>query len=51
MTASTSVFGKREQAALIAPIVANNPIGVQELHAPLTIDVKHAPVGLPHCLK
>ena len=31
MTASTSVFGKHERAALITPVIANNPIGVQVL--------------------
>ena len=31
MTASTSVLGKHEKAALITPIISNNPIGVQVL--------------------
>jgi Na+-transporting NADH:ubiquinone oxidoreductase subunit D len=31
LTASTSVFGKHERAALITPVIANNPIGVQVL--------------------
>ncbi|MBK7792839.1 MAG: NADH:ubiquinone reductase (Na(+)-transporting) subunit D [Betaproteobacteria bacterium] len=31
MTASTSVFGKHERAALITPVITNNPIGVQVL--------------------
>ena len=31
MTASTSVFGKHERAALITPVIANTPIGVQVL--------------------
>jgi len=31
VTASTSVFGKHEKAALITPVIANNPIGVQVL--------------------
>ena len=31
MTASTTVFGKHEKAALITPVIANNPIGVQVL--------------------
>ena len=31
MSATTSVFGKHEQHAFVAPILANNPIGVQVL--------------------
>ena len=31
MTASTALFGKHEKAALIAPVITNNPIGVQVL--------------------
>ena len=31
MTVSSALFGKHEKAALIAPIIANNPIGVQVL--------------------
>jgi Na+-transporting NADH:ubiquinone oxidoreductase subunit D len=31
VTASTALFGKHEKAALIAPVIANNPIGVQVL--------------------
>jgi Na+-transporting NADH:ubiquinone oxidoreductase subunit D len=31
VTASTALFGKHEKAALIAPILSNNPIGVQVL--------------------
>jgi Na+-transporting NADH:ubiquinone oxidoreductase subunit D len=31
VSASTSVFGKHEQGALITPVIANNPIGVQVL--------------------
>jgi Na+-transporting NADH:ubiquinone oxidoreductase subunit D len=31
VTASTSVLGKHEKAALVSPIVSNNPIGVQVL--------------------
>ena len=31
MNASTSVFGKHERSALVTPILANNPIGVQVL--------------------
>jgi len=31
VTASTSVLGKHEKAALITPIISNNPIGVQVL--------------------
>ncbi len=31
MTASTSVLGKHEKAALLTPIISNNPIGVQVL--------------------
>ena len=31
MTAATAYFGKAERTALLAPIVANNPIGVQVL--------------------
>ena len=29
MSASTTLFGKGERGALVAPIIANNPIGVQ----------------------
>ena len=31
MTVATAIFGKGERAALIVPIIANNPIGVQVL--------------------
>jgi Na+-transporting NADH:ubiquinone oxidoreductase subunit D len=31
VSTSTSIFGKHEQTALIAPVFANNPIGVQVL--------------------
>jgi len=31
VTASTALFGKHEKAALIAPVITNNPIGVQVL--------------------
>jgi len=31
VTASTTVFGKHEKAALITPVISNNPIGVQVL--------------------
>ena len=31
MTAATAIFGKGERTALLAPILANNPIGVQVL--------------------
>ena len=31
MTASSALFGKHEKAALVTPVIANNPIGVQVL--------------------
>ena len=31
MTAGTAIFGKKERAALVVPIIANDPIGVQVL--------------------
>ncbi len=31
MTAATGIFGKTERTALVAPVIVNNPIGVQVL--------------------
>ena len=31
MSVSATLFGKHERSALVAPVIANNPIGVQVL--------------------
>ena len=45
MSATTSVFGKHERHAFVAPILANNPIGVQVLGicSALAVTVKMKP--------